>query len=267
MDSVPQQAVQDIGQIDRADLVIGIIADLSRENVAEICEALGTLPGNPRIVVLQNRSDAPPVGSTPAQASSLSLIAWPLQNQGSPTTPVEGMLASYQSILTIGEELGARGCCVIASKLEHAPSRWVCQLAAPLLEASCDFIAPSYARRKFDGLLNSSIVSPLTRSLYGLRLQNPMGPDLGISQKLFPGLLDRDQDGKAGGKGMHLLASLVPLVLCGDLEASQAYLGVRSYPPSDWTYVSSLLSEILGPIFWLWRETQPVGKECEPHVR
>ena len=48
---------------------------------------------------------------------------------------------------------------------------------------------------------------------------------------------------------MHLLASLVPLVLCGNLQASQTYLGARRYPPSDWTYVSSLLSEILGPIF------------------
>ena len=249
VDSVPQQAVQDIGQIDRADLVVGIIADLNREDVAEICDALGTLPGNPRIVVLQNRSDRPPIGSTPAQDSSLSLIPWPLQNQGSPTTPVEGMLAAYQSILTIGEELGARGCCVIASKLEHAPSRWVCRLAVPLLEASCDFVAPSYARRKFDGLLNSSIISPLTRSLYGLRIQNPMGPDLGISQRLFQGLRDGDQHGNAGGNGMHLLASLVPLVLCGNLQASQTYLGARRYPPSDWTYVSSLLSEILGPIF------------------
>jgi glucosylglycerate synthase len=252
VDSAPQQAVQDIGQIDSADLVVGIIADLSQEEVAEICGALRTLPGSPRIVVLQNRpaSDATPTGSAvPGQDSSLSLVPWSLQNQVSPTTPLEGMLAAYQTILTIGERLGVRGCCVIASKLEHARSKWVCQLTEPLLEASCDFVAPNYARRKFEGLLNSSIISPLTRSLYGLRIQNPMGPDLGISQRLYQKLLHGEQNGKTGGSGMHLLASLVPLVLCGNLQAAQAYLGARSYPPSDWTTVSSLLSEILGPIF------------------
>jgi len=252
VDSVPQQAVQEIGQIDSADLVVGIIADLSQEGVAQICDALRTFPGNPRIVVLQNRLAS---GSTsadsvaPAQDSSLSLIPWVLHPQSSPTTPLGSVLAAYQSTLTVGARLGVRGCCVIASKLEHAPSKWVCRLTEPLLEASCDFVAPSYARRKFEGLLNSSIISPLTRSLYGLRIQNPMGPDLGISQRLFQKLLDGNQNGKTGGTGMHLLASLVPLVLCGNLQASQAYLGSRSYPPSDWTTVSSLLSEILGPIF------------------
>ena len=40
VDSVPQQVAQDIGQIDSADLVVGIIADLSQEDVAEICDAL-----------------------------------------------------------------------------------------------------------------------------------------------------------------------------------------------------------------------------------
>lgn len=251
MDSAPQQAAQEIGQIDSADLVVGIVADLSQEDFAQVCGALRTLPGSPRIVVLQNRlaSDTTSTGSaTPAQ-DSISLIPWALQNQSSPTTSVEGMLAAYQSILTIGKRLGVRGCCVIASKLEHAPSKWVCRLAEPLLEASCDFVTPSYARRKFEGLLNSSIISPLTRSLYGLRIQNPMGPDLGISQRLYQKLLDGEQNDKTGGSGMHLLASLVPLVLCGNLQASQAYLGARSYPPSDWTTVSSLLSEILGPIF------------------
>jgi len=252
VDSVPQQAVQDIGQIDSADLVVGIVADLSQEDVAEVCSALQTIPGSPRIVVLQNRlaSDSTPTGSAaPTQDSSLSLIPWALPTQSSPMTPVEDMLAAYQSILTIGERLGVRGCCVIASKLEHAPSKWVCQLTAPLLETSCDFIAPSYARRKFEGLLNSSIIAPLTRSLYGLRIQNPMGPDLGVSQKLLQKLLEREQNGKTGASGMHLLASLVPLVLCSNLQASQAYLGARSYPPGDWMTVSSLLSEILGPIF------------------
>ena len=251
VDSAPQQAAQEIGQIDSADLVVGIVADLSQEDFAQVCGALRTLPGSPRIVVLQNRlaSDTTSTGSaTPAQ-DSISLIPWALQNQSSPTTSVEGMLAAYQSILTIGKRLGVRGCCVIASKLEHAPSKWVCRLAEPLLEASCDFVTPSYARRKFEGLLNSSIISPLTRSLYGLRIQNPMGPDLGISQRLYQKLLDGEQNDKTGGSGMHLLASLVPLVLCGNLQASQAYLGARSYPPSDWTTVSSLLSEILGPIF------------------
>jgi glucosylglycerate synthase len=250
-DSIPQQTRQSIEQIDAADLVVAILADLSQDDVVAVCEALRTLPDNPRIVVLQNHSasSATPVSpETSTQDSSLCLVPWSPQDQGSTSTPVESVLVAYQSIFAVSERLGARGCCVVASKLNQATSEWVCRLTGPLLEAGFDFVAPCYARRKFEGLLNNSIISPLIRSLYGKRIQNPMGPDLGVSQRLFQRLLAGGQNGKPAG-GMHLLASLAPLSLCDNLQVTQAYLGARTYPPMDWTDVSSLLAEILGPVF------------------
>ena len=252
VDSVAQQSSPSIEQIDRADLVVGILADLSQDIVASVCEDLLTIPGSPRIVVLHSPriSDSASAGSEfSMQDPSLFLIPWSPQAQSSLATPVEDSLAAYHSIFAIAERLGARGCSVIASQLEDAASKWVCRLTEPLLEMSFDFVAPCYARRKFEGLLNNSIISPLMRSLYGKRIQNPMGPDLGVSQRLFRQLLTADQNGKLGTRGMHLLASLVPEGLCTNLQACQAYLGTRIYPPVDWTHVSSLIAEILGPVF------------------
>ncbi len=252
VDSAPQQARPSIEQIDSADLVVGILAELSPDEVAGVCDALRTLPGKLRIVVLQNHSAAnatPIVSEAAAQDSLLSLVSWPLEAQNPAATPVESALASYQTIFAVSDRLGVRGCCVIASQLEHAPSEWVRRLTEPLLVPDFDLVAPCYARRKFEGLLNNGIISPLTRSLYGKRIQNPMGPDLGISQRLLGRLLAGDRNSKPGGGGMHLLASLVPLALCENLLVCQAYLGARIYPPMDWTDVSSLLAEILGPVF------------------
>jgi hypothetical protein len=217
-----------------------------------VCDALRTIPGNPRIIVLHNR---PALNSGLANSKSLTedaaltLLPWPAQDQNPPATTIEGASAAYASIFGIGERLGARGCCVIASNLENATSKWVCRLTEPLLEVGVDLVAPCYARRKFEGLLNNSIISPLTRSLYGKRVQNPMGPDLGISRALFQRLLAAGQNGIPGGSDLYLLASLVPQAICGNLRVGQAYLGARVYPPMDWTGVSSLLAEILGPVF------------------
>ncbi|HVA95378.1 MAG TPA: hypothetical protein VNI36_10815 [Candidatus Dormibacteraeota bacterium] len=250
-DSAPPQARPSIEQIESADLVVGILADLSPDEVTEVCDALRTLPGKPRIVVLQNSAAnaSPEVSEAAEQDSALSLLPWPVDVQNATAAPVESALAAYQSIFSVGDRLGVRGCCIIASKLEHAPSKWVCRLTEPLLVPDFDFVAPCYARRKFEGLLNNGIISPLTRSLYGKRIQNPMGPDLGISQRLLGRILAGDRNGKAGGGGMHLLASLVPKAVCENLLVCQAYLGARIYPPMDWTDVSSLLTEILGPVF------------------
>jgi glucosylglycerate synthase len=251
VDSAPQQARQSIEQIDSADLVVGILADLGEDVVASVCGALRTIPGNPRIVVLLSHPASTSTltsSESPSEDGSLSLVEWSLQDPNIPATGAESVLAAYQSIFAVGGRLGVRGCCVIASQLEHATSNWVCWLTEPLLEPGYDFVAPCYARRKFEGLLNNSIVSPLTRSLYGKRIQNPMGPDLGVSQRLFHRLMGGDQDGKPAG-GMRLLASLVPQALCDNLQVCQAYLGARIYPSLDWSNVSSLLADILGPVF------------------
>lgn len=41
-DSIPQQALEKIEQIDAADLVVGILADLDQATVATVHEALRT---------------------------------------------------------------------------------------------------------------------------------------------------------------------------------------------------------------------------------
>ena len=250
--STPQQAVQSIEQIDSADLLVGILADLDWEDIVEVCAALRTLPGNPRIVVLHNHAPSnarPASAEPPTQNDSLTILSWPLPSSSAPAAPLESILAAYCSIFSLGEKLGVRGCCVIASRLEHATSEWVCRLTEPLLEGSFDFVAPCYARRKFDGLLNNSIIYPLARSLYGKQIQNPMGPDLGISRRLFQQLLAVDQNTKPSGDGMRMLASIVPLALCGNFQVCQVHLGARIYPPMEWMHASSLLAEILGPVF------------------
>ena len=254
MDSISQPATPSIESIGRADLLVGILADLSHDDVASACDALRTLPGTPRIVVLQDHATDQPLPAVPeasdfpAKDSSLFLVPWSKRNLGATATPIESVSTAYESIFETGEKLDVRAFCIVASKLENAQPGWLCQLAQPLLEGF-DLVAPCYARRKLEGLLNSSIVSPLTRSLYGKRIQNPMGPDLGISRRLYQDVLSAGQDAAPAGNGMRLLAGLAPVASYDDFKVCQAYLGSRVYPPVDWTNVSSLLTEILWACF------------------
>jgi hypothetical protein len=155
--------------------------------------------------------------------------------------------AGYQAIFSASQNLEARACCIVTSKLENGDPQWVSHFVKPLLEGDFDLVAPYYARHKLEGLLNSAIVSPLSRSLYGKRIQNPMGPDLGVSRGLFQRILESDPQRK--NRVLHPLVSLAPLAVCGNLKVCQFHLGARTYPPPDWTNVSSLLAEVLGPIF------------------
>lgn len=247
---IPQQAQEKIEQIDKADLVVGILADLDRDGVAALCSDLQTLPGSPRIALLQNDHSGNPAPASAGNAEKTAapfLVPWPLLPPDNAGAPVLSVFGAYQAVFAAGEKLGARACCVVASKLETATPRWVCQLAQPLLEKEFDLVVPRYARHKFEGLLNNSIISPLARALYGKRIHNPMGPDLGVSQRLVQKMIG--SDGNLKTSGMHPLASLTPMALCGNLQVCELNVGARIYPPTDWTNISSLLAQLLGPIF------------------
>jgi hypothetical protein len=253
VESTPEQVQEKIEQVDSADLVVGVIAEFDDAGLAAVCAALGTLPGSPRVVVLRDERSASPgqSNSEPAAASGSAchLIRWPLSGSGAPDTPVVGVAAAYQAVFAASEKFGARACCVIVSKLEAATPEWVRELAQPLVERDLDLVVPRYARRKFEGLLNSSIIAPLLRCLYGKRIHNPMGPDLGISRRLFQKMLATERGGGAGGNRALSLASVAPAALCENLQVCEVHLAARVYPPTDWTNISSLLAQILSPIF------------------
>jgi glucosylglycerate synthase len=251
--SIPEQVQEKIEQVDSADLVVGVIAELDQEGLASVCDALRELPGSPRVVVLRDdraaKPDQSPAAEAEPSASSCHLVRWPLLGSAAPGTSVVGTSSAYQSVFAASEKLGARGCCVIASSLETATPGWVRELAQPLVEKDLDLVAPNYARRKFEGLLNSSIISPLMRCLYGKRIHNPMGPDLGLSRRLYQKMLGPERGAGVGGNSVHSLASVAPAALCENLQVGEVHLPARIYPPTDWMNISSLLAQILSPIF------------------
>jgi hypothetical protein len=251
--SIPEQVQEKTEPVDSAELVVGVLAELDQEGLAAVCDALGVLPGSPRVVVLRDDRAAKPDQSNVAAAepsgSSCHLIPWPLLGSATPGTPAVGTSSAYQAIFAASEKFGARACCVIASSLESATPGWVRELAQPLLEKDLDLVVPNYARRKFEGLLNSSIISPLMRCLYGKRIHNPMGPDLGLSRRLFQKMLGPERGAGVGVNSVHSLASVAPAALCENLQVCEVHLPARIYPPTDWMNISSLLAQILSPLF------------------
>jgi hypothetical protein len=251
VDTIPQQAQEKIQEISNADLVIGILADFDRDSIATLCDGLRGLPGSPRIAVLQNGHAGAPItanADTGEKSTSPFLVSWPMLRPDTAGAPMLSLVEAYQSVYAASDQLRARACCVVASKLEAAAPQWVCQLAQPLLESGFDLVLPRYARHKFEGLLNSSIISPITRCLYGKRIHNPMGPDVGISQRLFQKMLLGTAP-NARTSGLHPLASLTSAALCDNLQVCEVHVGARIYPPVDWTNISWLIAQVLSPVF------------------
>jgi glucosylglycerate synthase len=251
VESVATQDPQKTEKVDRADLVVGILSDLSADAAGQVRTALRTLPGAPRIVIMTAKGveNPAPRESDTAEKSSVSVISWPPLSADRISGPVQSISAAYHLAFSVSEQMGARACCVVATQVQSDPQQWVSQFTQPLLESQFDLVVPSYGQQKFQGLLNSSIISPLMRSLYGRRIQNPLGPDLGVSQSLFQKILALSRTARNEVVNSHPLASLTSTAACENLRIGQVYVGPRVYPPADWTNVSSILVQALGPVF------------------
>jgi len=68
-------------------------------------------------------------------------------------------------------------------------AEWLERLAGPVLDGKADFVAPAYARHRWEGTISRLLLSPLVRALYGRRLQQPFGGQQALSARLVEHLL------------------------------------------------------------------------------
>ena len=101
--------------------------------------------------------------------------------------------ATYRELCTARRQARARGPAPFSASILDSIARSLTAekltlLIDPGVEGSFDLVMPLYTTQPFDDLVNKSILYPLTRSLYGHRVQNPLGNEFQMSSKLFPAL-------------------------------------------------------------------------------
>ena len=252
---MPQSARQHLERIGAADLVIGLLAG-SKDGeigtaVARVREALATLSSSARTVVIYTDPAAEQTSEELGPAledSNLHLLCYPPIAPATPALPAQSIEGAYRAVFAAGEKLGARACGVIASNLDTLTSKWIYRLIQPVLQLDFDLVTPCYADRTFEGLLNSSIISPLMRALYGKRIRHPMGPDFGFSGRLLHRFLGIVSGARAASR-VRPLTWFATEAICGGFQVCQAHVGIRVHPPTDWMNLSSVLAQILDPLF------------------
>ncbi len=154
--------------------------------------------------------------------------------------------STYQALFAMARDLGVSACAVIGVDLAALHSDFLASMMAPVLEKRCDLAMPLYALGKFDGLLNSSILAPLTRALYGRRVRFPLAPDFCLSGKMIPDLEVALQRTTDQGQSIFWPATEAAIRECG---ISQVHVDTRHVPSAEGVDLSTILSQTVGPLF------------------
>ena len=247
--SVLQPAVRDeIANLGRADIMVGIPSFKNAATIGYVVRAAqaGLVQYFPDLhPVVVNADAGSPDGTgrvvietEPPDYIEQILLVRPTNKleRVSLTYPeiagVGGKGAALRTIFEIAAALEVQALVVVDSDLRSIVPEWIELLAGPILKGGYDFVAPLYARYKFDGTITNTVTYPLTRALYGHRIRQPIGGDFGVSGDLVKHYLSLDDwtpDISKFGIDIWMTTS----ALAGGFAVCQTRLGAKIHDPKD----------------------------------
>jgi glycosyltransferase involved in cell wall biosynthesis len=256
----------------RADIVVGIPSYNNGRTIAHVVRAVhvGLAKYFPQLTaVIVNSDGGSTDGSREAVLSAriddphLLLLTTPTtaaHRLSFPYHGIPGKGSAFRLVFEIAARLDARACAVVDADLRSISPEWVDQLIRPILFAQYDLVTPFYQRHKYDGTITNNIVYPLTRSLYGVSVRQPIGGEFGLSNRLFRRFLERhDWETDVARYGIDIWMTTV--AIAEGFRVCQSFLGAKLHDPKDpGASLSDMLKQVVGSVFALMLEYEDVWK-------
>ena len=184
-----------------------------------------------------------PSDGTPLPTRDLPVLA-PAASQGA----VPASASPLGPLFELARTQEAAAVAVVAAEPHDEASGWLDRLLGPIVADGFDFVCPAYDRHRTEGAINTGIVAPLIRTLYGKALRQPLGTEAALSGAVARGLLS-DEDWRRRPAEAGSDAWLVAKVLGSDARVAQSWLGPWPRPAGDPEELSVTLVRALGLVF------------------
>ena len=228
----------------------GILKFFPRERAAIINADGGSRDGTPQLV------ESAAIGDAQSRSRQYALRTLRSITTEYASSPASG--TALRTILAAAELLRAKACAVISPESTQITTDWLAALLRPAYADTFDLVLPTYRRHKFDGVLLTNLLYPMTRALYGLKIREPYALEYAFSGRLGSQFLAQnawsEETARAGSEIQLTLASVT-----GDFRIGQTFLGTKKHVerrsadlvPAMRQTVGALFSS-MGPNFSVW---------------
>ncbi len=145
---------------------------------------------------------------------------------------ISGKGRAVQAIFEAAQKLDVKSVALVDSDLRSITPEWIKLLVAPTLNGT-GFVAPYYNRRKYDGTITNFLCYPVTSSLFGKDIRQPIGGDFGFSRRLVEDLLNSPLLAFSDVCRFGIDIFETTTALAKRYDVKQAYLGVKEHDAKD----------------------------------
>jgi hypothetical protein len=156
--------------------------------------------------------------------------------------------ADYLNTYKLAQEHNASACLLLSSDSHTMQPESIRKLADATLNSSTDLIVSHYHLGAREGLVNSAILYPVTRALFGTKPRFPLAIDLGISLRMAERLAAAAQRFTAANQNDALLWPVAEASVAG-FTVAEADVPARQIPQPTAADLNALLSQILSSFF------------------
>jgi glycosyltransferase involved in cell wall biosynthesis len=173
---------------------------------------------------------------------------------------IPGKGSAAKAIFEAATFLNAKAVALVDSDLRSITPDWVRLLISPILTGT-GLVTPFYLRHKYDGTITNFLCYPITSSLYGKRIRQPIGGDFGLSMQLVKEILDSPlwQTPYVPRFGIDIFETHT--ALAKGLFVKQAFLGTKVHEARDpATDLAPMFRQVVGSMFTCIEQYEDVWK-------
>ncbi len=159
--------------------------------------------------------------------------------------------SDYLNTFKIAQENKATYCLLLGPESQTLTPDEIRALATALTgpaSPALDLVVPRYRLGPHEGLVNSAILYPVTRALYGARPRYPLAIDLGLSFRMAERLATVAQTFTAAGQSDAILWPVAEAVI-SNFTILEVEFGPRTFPQPAAIDLNALLAQIAGSLF------------------
>jgi hypothetical protein len=220
----------------RAGMLV-FVAPMGAESLANLIATLSALfPGEGLLIATPNDTSGTTYPGLRVISTQATNAVWPLT------------AADFVHVMNAAKENGSRGVLMLGPGADSLSTAALRELANAVSDSTFDLAVPHYSLPPSAGLVNSAILYPLSRALFGSRARFPLSIDLAFSFRMAERLAGTAQRFVNSAQSDAIIWPVSEAAVAG-LSVDEIDVGTRILPQPAEPNINAILTLVTGSLF------------------